>query len=104
MSNNPKQPKRKSFILEAFSEKGVASSKRILGAICLFVCLWALCYLVLNEGGTDTVEHLLQTMIIVAASLLGLGSITKAASDIFTAKEEMKDSTKQKEEVEDAAE
>ena len=102
--DNPKPNQRKqSFILEAFSERGVASSKRILGALCLFVCLGIIVYLVIDEGGTQTVENLLQTIIIVAASLLGLGSITRTASDIFTAKEEMKGSTK-KEEVEDAAE
>ena len=91
-----------SFMREAFSERGVASSKRLLGALCLLVCLGVISYLAFTEGGTNTVESLLQTVLIVAATLLGLGSITRTASDIFTAKEEMKDSTK--EIKEDAAE
>lgn len=95
MDNSHPKQRKQSFMLEAFSERGVASSKRILGALCLCVCLGVIVYLAIAEGGTSTVESLLQTVIIVAATLLGLGSITRTASDIFTAKEEMKDSTKE---------
>ena len=95
MDNSHTQQRKQSFMLEAFSERGVASSKRILGALCLCVCLGVIVYLAIAEGGTNAVENLLQTVIIVAATLLGLGSITRTASDIFTAKEEMKDSTKE---------
>lgn len=64
------------FIREAFSENGVGSSKRIVGTCILLVALGCTVYLTITGGCTTCVEDLLQTFIIMACSLLGIGSIT----------------------------
>lgn len=55
---------------------GIISSKRIMGMIVLLVCLGCIIYLVIAEGGTSVVENLLQTAMVMAASLLGISSVT----------------------------
>lgn len=55
---------------------GVISSKRVMGILVLLVCLACIIYLVIAEGGTSVVENLLQTGMVMAASLLGISSIT----------------------------
>lgn len=57
-------------------ENGQISSKRVMGIIMSFVCLGCIIYLVICEGGTLVVENLLQTTLIMAASLLGISSVT----------------------------
>ena len=52
------------------------SSKRVMGIIMCFVCLGCIIYLVVFEGGTLVVENLLQTTLIMAASLLGISTVT----------------------------
>ena len=57
-------------------ENGIVSSKRVMGIITLVMCLICVCWLVWSEGGTQVVENLLQTLMIMAAALLGISSIT----------------------------
>lgn len=52
------------------------SSKRVFGGLSMLTALGCTLYLVLNEGGTDTVENLLMTIFISSISLLGLPSVT----------------------------
>ena len=55
---------------------GIVSSKRVMGILVLVVCLGCMIYLVIAEGGTGVVENLLQTGMVMAASLLGISSVT----------------------------
>ena len=55
---------------------GIVSSKRVMGMLVLCVCLICMVYLVIAEGGTGVVENLLQTGMVMAASLLGISSVT----------------------------
>ena len=55
---------------------GIISSKRVMGVVTLTVCMICTCWLVWSEGGTTVVENLLQTLMIMAAALLGISSIT----------------------------
>lgn len=64
-----------------FSEVGVdgrsyISSKRVIGTILILIVMICTIWLVHTEGGTDVVENLLQTAMIIAASLLGISSVT----------------------------
>ena len=69
--------KTKSNFREMISgENGVISSKRVMGVIVLVVCMICTCWLVWSEGGTQVVENLLQTLMVMAAALLGISSIT----------------------------
>lgn len=73
-SNNYKQ---KGFMKEMISgENGVVSSKRVMGVITLVVCIGCTIWLVVNDGGTQVVENLLQTLMIMAAALLGISTVT----------------------------
>lgn len=55
---------------------GIISSKRVMGMLVLVVCLICIIYLVVSEGGSSVVENLLQTAMVMAASLLGISSVT----------------------------
>ena len=55
---------------------GIVSSKRVMGMLVLIICLICMIYLVISEGGTGVVENLLQTGMVMAASLLGISSVT----------------------------
>lgn len=55
---------------------GIISSKRVMGVVVLTVCMICTCWLVYAEGGTQVVENLLQTLMIMSAALLGISSIT----------------------------
>ena len=55
---------------------GIISSKRVMGVVVLTVCMICTCWLVYAEGGTIVVENLLQTLMVMAAALLGISSIT----------------------------
>ena len=55
---------------------GIISSKRVMGMLVLVVCLICIIYLVVSEGGSGVVENLLQTAMVMAASLLGISSVT----------------------------
>ena len=69
--------KDKGFFRQLVSgANGVVSSKRVMGILVLLVCLACIIYLVIAEGGTNVVENLLQTGMVMAASLLGISSVT----------------------------
>ena len=69
--------KKKGFMKEMISgENGIISSKRVMGVVVLIVCMICTCWLVWAEGGTTVVENLLQTLMVMAAALLGISSIT----------------------------
>lgn len=55
---------------------GIISSKRVMGVVTLAICLGCTIWLVISEGGTMVVENLLQTLMIMAAALLGISSVT----------------------------
>lgn len=71
-----KQTKNNSFKEIVTGENGVLSSKRVMGVIILVICMICTTWLVYNEGGTQVVENLLQTLMIMAAALLGISSVT----------------------------
>lgn len=66
----------KDFIKDIFSENGVGSSKRVVGAIAYLVVLICMIWLTITSGATQIVENLLTTLIISASALLGLSSVT----------------------------
>lgn len=55
---------------------GILSSKRLFGGITILVVLGCIIMLVIKEGGTDVVENLLITAMILGASLLGISSVS----------------------------
>lgn len=55
---------------------GVLSSKRVFGSLIILVVLGCTIALVIKEGGTEVVENLLTTAMILGASLLGISSVT----------------------------
>jgi hypothetical protein len=64
------------FIKEMLSgSNGVVSSKRIIGAITMLVVLGCTIYFTVNEGCTQNVENIIQTLIISACGLLGITSV-----------------------------
>ena len=68
--------KRNSYIKEIFEdEEGYASSKRIIGAIIIFIALGCIIWLTVTEGGTNVVEDLLSTALFIGGTLLGISSI-----------------------------
>ena len=58
------------------SENGIASSKRVLGGICLLVVLAAWVYVIIKEGLTENAKDLAEMMIGTAGLLLGISSVT----------------------------
>ena len=74
MKNN-KQTKN-SFKEIVTGDNGFLSSKRVMGVVVLSICVICTCWLVYAEGGTQVVENLLQTLMIMSAALLGISSIT----------------------------
>ena len=64
------------FINKMLSGSGNISSKRVSGMLALLVGLGCITYLTIDEGGTTAVESLLQTVLITAACLLGVSSVT----------------------------
>lgn len=69
--------KNNNFIRTILSgENGILSSKRVFGSLIILVVLGCTIALVIKEGGTEVVENLLTTAMILGASLLGISSIT----------------------------
>lgn len=56
--------------------------KSTVGTVVMFGCFALITYLTISEGGTETVENLIITAMIVAATLMGVNSVT----DIFKPK------------------
>jgi hypothetical protein len=72
-----KTKKQPGIFREIFSgANGKLSAKRVLGGIALFIALGCTIYLVIIENGSNVVENLLMTILIMAASLLGLPAVT----------------------------
>lgn len=59
-----------------FSEQGRPSSKRVLGAFMIMVCLGILIGFAATEGCTDNVKSLMDLVLVLSSSLLGISSIT----------------------------
>lgn len=57
-------------------ENGIISSKRVMGVVVLTICMICTMWLVWSEGDTQVVENLLQTLMVMAAALLGISSVT----------------------------
>lgn len=70
-----KKPELK-FWRTVFSEQGRPSSKRVLGAFMIIVCLGILIGFSIKEGCTDNIKDLMELILILASSLLGISSIT----------------------------
>jgi hypothetical protein len=69
------------FFKDMLSETGSdgkphISSKRVMGTFVLIISQCCILYLTYRDGSTSVVENLLQTAMIMAASLLGISSIT----------------------------
>lgn len=58
------------------SGTGELSAKRATGLFMMVIVMGCIVFLTISEGGTDVVECLLQTAMIISASLLGITSIT----------------------------
>lgn len=64
-------------IREIFSgENGKLSSKRVIGGIAMAIALICTVILVFRDGSNQIVENLLQTVFIIATTLLGVSNIT----------------------------
>jgi hypothetical protein len=53
--------------------------KSTVGTLMLFGCFGCIVYLTIKEGGSETVESLITTAMIVSATLLGVNSV----ADVF---------------------
>lgn len=77
MSKDNKKQIRKNAFREIFSaSSGYLSSKRILGAIVLMVCLTVATVQCFTEGMTDNIKDIFELMIITSTTLLGISSVT----------------------------
>lgn len=72
--------KKDSFLREMLSEQGLhgsyISSKRVVGFMLALVSMACTIYLTIRDGGTVVVENLIQTSLVMSASLLGISSVT----------------------------
>lgn len=66
----------KEFFQSLLSPTGEVSSKRFVGMVSMLVALVCILFLTWTEGGSNTVEELLQTTLVVSSSLLGISSVT----------------------------
>lgn len=66
----------KDFFQSLLSPTGEISSKRFVGMVSMMVALICILFLTWTEGGSNTVEELLQTTLVISASLLGISSVT----------------------------
>lgn len=67
---------KQNFFENLSSATGTLSAKRFTGMVLLFLVMCCVIYLTIKEGGTHVVEDLLQTAMILGATLLGISSIT----------------------------
>lgn len=63
-------------IQSIFSGRGKLSAKRVTGVWLILLVSFCIVWIMIHEGGTNVVENLLETSLIIAASLLGLSSVT----------------------------
>jgi len=76
MSSTKDKKTTRDWWREVFSEKGVGSVKRVVGAFIAVISMACIVYLTITAGPVMIVENLLQTSLITGAALLGLYSIT----------------------------
>lgn len=69
----------KKFFIWVADQLADGLEKSTVGAIVFFVTMGCIVYLVVKEGGTETVDSLLTMAMIVSASLMGINSV----ADIF---------------------
>ena len=76
---------RSEFWQTVFREKGSPSSKRVLGAFMIIICLGLIIFLAIMSALNaetpegicpDNIKHLIELILILASSLLGISSIT----------------------------
>lgn len=63
-------------IQSILSGRGKISAKRATGVWLILLVSFCVIWIMIHEGGTSVVESLLETSLIIAASLLGLSSVT----------------------------
>ena len=86
--------KKDNFLKTILSgENGILSSKRLFGGITILVVLGCIITLVIKEGGTNVVENLLITAMILGASLLGISSVSNILSCMGKKKNNMGENT-----------
>lgn len=61
---------------------GIISVKRCVGFAIIAVCLGCFVYLVVREGGSSIVEHMFDTLMIVAGTLVGLSGVNNIAKSL----------------------
>lgn len=83
----------KDIMLGAFSENGIGSAKRIIGAIIVIGVMFCTIWSCINYGMTDNIKSVIETEIITAGGLLGITSIT----NIWRKKIEVVDKEEEKE-------
>lgn len=66
----------KDIMIGAFSENGIGSAKRIIGAIIVVGVMFCTIWSCINYGMTDNIQSVIETEIITAGGLLGITSIT----------------------------
>lgn len=64
------------FFKSMLSSSSEVSSKRVSGMLALVISLACIIYLTIDEGGSTTVESLIQTTLIMSSCLLGVSSVT----------------------------
>lgn len=68
--------KASDLLTSILSGRGEISSKRLTGIWLILLVSFCILWLMFTEGGSNVVESLLETSLIIAASLLGLSSVT----------------------------
>jgi hypothetical protein len=85
MEELDKKKEDNNFWRSVFSEKGNPSSKRVLGAFMIIICLGLIVFLAIMSALNaktpegicpDNIKHLIELILILASSLLGISSIT----------------------------
>ena len=72
----------KKFFQTIWAQIADGIEKSTVGTLVMFGCFGCIAYLTAKEGGSNTVESLLTTAMIVAATLMGVTSV----ADIFKIK------------------
>lgn len=69
------------FMRLAFCERGVPSSKRVLGGLIVVCCLAFTGWSVMTDGMTDNNKSVIEIEIVTAGTLLGVSSVTSIWKD-----------------------
>lgn len=64
------------FFKHMLSSSSEVSAKRVSGMTALMFSLGCIAYLTISEGGSTTVESLIQTTLVMSSCLLGVSSVT----------------------------